>query len=225
MASDESIWYRIGHAVERARQSAPPRQPGSSRRADAADPSGGDGSRGALARRPHVPSSDELMSAGIALVVDKALGGRGRRSSPGVTGLLRAAAAGAVAALLADLVRPLLRDDADLPGIDRDTAEHMLAGLGQGLIYGGVVEPRVPGPALVKGALFGSLEYAVHPLGGLSGLLGPHTPQRRIPFFGDILSDLGGEDRAYLEHLVFGIALALIYESSPSSNGIRSDEE
>ncbi|NIX22339.1 MAG: hypothetical protein GWN07_21900, partial [Actinobacteria bacterium] len=72
--------------------------------------------------------------------------------------------------LLADLVRPLLRDDADLPGIDRDTAEHMLAGLGQGLIYGGVVEPRVPGPALVKGALFGSLEYAVHPLGGLSGL-------------------------------------------------------
>lgn len=216
MSSDKSIWYRLGHALERARHRAPsPRD---------AHSEGSEGRR-TVVSRPDIPSSDELMAAGIALAVDKALGGWGRRTDPGFAQLVRAAAAGAVAALLVDLVRPLLRDDADLPSVDADTAERMLAGLGQGLVYGGVVEPRIPGPALLKGALYGSLEYTVHPMGGLSGILGSHTPQRRIPFFGDLLEGLDEEDWAYLEHLVFGIVLALIYESSPSSNGMRPDEK
>lgn len=220
MASEEDIWYRIGHALERARRAAPsPRHvvPATSEDEDEDDAS--------VISRPDIPSSDELVAAGATLLVDRALGGWGRRSEPGIGGLVRAAAAGAVAALLVDLVRPLLRDDAALPGVDAETAGRMLAGLGEGLIYGGVVEPRVPGPALFKGALFGSVEYAVHPFGGLAGLLGSHTPQKKIPFLGHLLDDLDGDDRAYLEHLVFGIALALIYESSPSSKGIRPDEE
>ena len=220
MASDDNIWYRIGHALERARHSvpAPP---------DIAPGSGDDGDDdgGHLVPRPDIPSSDELIAAGVTLLVDRALDGWGRRADPGIGGLVRAAAAGAVAALLVDLVRPLLRDDAALPGIDGETAGHMLAGLAQGLVYGGVVEPRVPGPALLKGALYGTAEYAVHPFGGLSGILGSHTPHRKIPFVGHLLDDLDGEDRAYLEHLVFGIALALIYESSPSSSGMVPDEE
>lgn len=218
MASEQSIWYRLGHALERARHTVPTPQD-----AETALSEGDDD--GVTAPVPHIPSSEELVSAAIALVVDKALDGWGRRSDPGITALLRAAASGALASILVDLVRPLLRDDADLPGIDAETAERMLAGLGQGLIYGGVVEPRVPGPALLKGALFGSLEYVVNPVGGLSGILGSHTPQRKIPFVGGLLDSLDGEDRAYLEHLVFGIALALIYESSPSSNGMRPEEE
>lgn len=215
MSSDKSIWYRLGHALERARHRAPsPR--------DVVPHGSDDGD--AVVPRPEVPSSDELMAAGVTLVVDRVLGGWGRRTDPGFAQLLRAAAAGAVAALLVDLVRPLLRDDADLPSVDPDTAERMLAGLGQGLVYGGVVEPRIPGPAILKGVVFGSLEYTVHPMGGLSGILGSHTPQRKIPFFGDLLDGLDEDDWAYLEHLVFGIALALIYESSPSSNGMRPDD-
>lgn len=218
MSSDTSIWYRLGHALERARHRAP------SPRAILPDDSGDDGAD-AVVPRPEIPSSDELMAAGVSLVVDKALGGWGRRREPGFGQLVRAAAAGAVAALLVDLVRPLLRDDADLPSVDAETAEKMLAGLAQGLVYGGVIEPRVPGPALLKGAVYGSLEYTVHPMGGLSGILGSHTPQRKIPFLGDLLEGLDDDDWAYLEHLVFGIALALIYESSPSSNGMRPDDE
>ena len=220
MASDKNIWYRLGHALERARHNVPSPGdvlPGASEQ---------DEEEGtALVPRPDIPSSDELISAGVTLLVDRALHGWGRRSDPGLGGLVRAAAAGAVAALLADLVRPLLRDDVGLPGVDGETAARMLAGLGQGLIYGGVVEPRIPGPALFKGALFGSMEYAVHPFGGLSGILGSHTPQGKLPVVGHLLDDLDGRDRAYLEHLVFAIALALIYESNPSSSGILPDDE
>lgn len=219
MASDKSIWYQLGHALERARQTAPaPRDVVTTGDDDEPD-------EALQIPRPDIPSSEDLMTAGIALVVDKALEGWTGRRQPGLTLLLRAAAAGAAAALLTDLVRPLLRADAELPGMDPDTAGRILAGLGQGLVYGGIVEPRVPGPALFKGALYGSLEYAVHPMGGLTGVLGPHTPQRKIPFVGDLLDGLDGADRAYLEHLVFGIALALIYESSPSSSGMRPDDE
>ncbi|MDX1492484.1 MAG: hypothetical protein R3253_00315 [Longimicrobiales bacterium] len=220
MASHKSIWYRLGHALERARHAAP--VPGEVVPDVVAVDSDDDSP---LPVRPEIPSSDELMTAGITLVVDKALAGWSGRRSPGFWSLLRAAAAGAAAALLVHLVRPLLRDDGELPGIDPDTAGRLLAGVGQGLVYGGVVEPRVPGPALVKGAVFGSLEYVVHPVGGLSGILGSHTPQRHIPFLGDLLDGLDGDDRAYLEHLVFGIALALIYESSPSNSGMRPDDE
>ena len=219
MASEKSIWYRIGHALESARQGVP------SSVEVVPDSDSEDNGNGALVPRPDLPSSDELFTAGATLLLDRLLDGWGRRRDPGLGGLVRAAAAGAVSALLADLVRPLIRDDAGLPGVDRDTAGRMLAGLGEGLIYGGVVEPRIPGPALFKGAVFGSLAYVVHPFGGLSGILGSHAPQRRIPFVGPLLDGLDDEDRAYLEHLVFAIALALIYESSPSSNGIRSDEE
>ncbi|MBT8487936.1 MAG: hypothetical protein HKN72_05670 [Gemmatimonadetes bacterium] len=221
MASDTSIWYQLGHALERARHTAP--TPRAVVTGD--DEDNGEGSDSLTIPRPEIPSSDELMTAGIALVVDKALEGWTGRRQPGLMLLLRAAAAGAAAALLTDLIRPLLRGDAELPTMDPDTAGRILAGLGQGLVYGGVVEPRLPGPALLKGAVFGSLEYAVRPMGGLTGILGSHTPQRKIPFVGDVLDGLDGDDRAYLEHLVFGIALALIYESGPSSNGMSPDEE
>lgn len=225
MASDKSIWYRLGHALERARRAAPspPDSLSSPKRAVTARSDDEDG--GHVLPRPEIPSSDALIAAAVTLLVDKTLDVWGKRSDPGLGRLVRAAAAGAIASLLADLVRPLLRSDADLPAVDPDTAGRMLAGLGQGLVYGGVIEPRLPGPALFKGAVYGSLEYAIHPFGSLSGFLGSHTPQRKIPFFGDLLDGLDGDERAYLEHLVFGIALALIYESSPSSSGIRPDDE
>jgi len=165
------------------------------------------------------------MAAGVAVVVDRILAGWTGRRTPALSSLIRAGAAGATAAILVDLVRPLLNGQAGFPALDRETADRVLAGVGQGLVYGGVVEPRVPGPALLKGALYGSVEYATDPMGGLTGLLGAHTPQARLPFVGDVLEGLDDHDRAYLEHLVFGITLALLYEPNPSSNGIRPDGE
>jgi len=215
MAPPKSIWYHLGHAYERARLARseaagpPARRPGTRPRAGADGPS----------REVAWPTADELFSAAAWLVVDRVAGTRTGKRRPGIGGLLRAGAAGAAAALLVDLLRPLLLGDADVPLVDEGTFDRLIAGVGQGLVYGALVEPTVPGPALVKGALYGSVEYAMDPMGGLSALFGAHTPQGRIPVIGEMLEGMAPHDRAYFEHLVFGIALALLYESSPASNG------
>jgi len=218
MASEQSFWYRVGYALERARQ-GPPTPPqelaGLTRRARRERPQGG--SSGGV--RP--PTVDDLISSGIVALAGRVLDGWRPARKAGFIRLLRAGAAGAGAALLLDLVRPLLSGKAELPVLDRDTADRVLAGMGQGLLYGAVVEPRVPGPPLMKGALFASAEYATDPVGGLSHLLSAHTPQGRVPIVRHLFEELDPHDRAYLEHLVFGVALALLYGSSPSSNGMR----
>jgi hypothetical protein len=224
MAPRKSIWFHIGSAYERARQGTPTASTAIAGLADRRPDRTASQDPEAKPTRPAIPQADDLMAAGVAMIVDRALGGWGKRKEPGFSGLVRAGAAGAAAALLVDLVRPLIHSEADLPMLDRATVDRLIAGVGQGLVYGAIVEPRVPGHALVKGALFGSVEYAAEPLGGLSGLLGPHTPQGRLPVIGDVVAGLDPLDRLYLEHLIFGIALALIYESKPSSNGIRPDD-
>lgn len=220
MAGKNSIWYTLGHALERARHTPPARKgiPGLAERATKSPDRQGQ-------ERAPVPTADELVAAGAAVVVDRVLATWTGRKAPGFTRLLRAGAAGAAAALLTDLVRPLVTGRRDRPLIDADTADRMLAGAGQGLVYGSIVEPRMPGPALLKGAVYGSAEYWSDPVGGLSGLLGGHAPQRHLPVLGDVMDALDARERAYLEHLIFGIALALIYESRSASRGITPEEE
>lgn len=220
MSSKKNIWYHLGHALERSRH-VPAR----------------DGTLSGLAervrKRDEAPvirddsegsPADELIGAGVAVVVDRLLTSWTGRRSPGFSRLLRAGAAGATAAVLVDLLRPLLSGER-MPDFDHEMTERILSGVGQGLVYGAIVEPRLPGPSLLKGAVYGSVEYAADPIGGLTGLLGSHAPQGRLPFVGDMLEGAEAHERAYLEHLVFGIALAILYESSPSSSGIRSNDD
>lgn len=226
MASTKNIWFHLGHAIERARHRAPSAEKAVAGRSDlrGVQKSALSTDRG-KDPEPILPSADDLMSAGVALMVDWAIGGWGKRREPDFSGLVRAGAAGGAAALLLDLVGPLLQDDAELPVLDRGTADRLIAGVCQGLVYGAAIEPRLPGPALVKGVVFASAEYVAYPVGGLSTLLGSHSPHNRLPIVGEVLDRIDNHDRAYLEHLIFGIALALIYESSPSSSGIRPDDE
>lgn len=229
MTSKKSIWFHLGHALERARHPQPKAERKvlglAERRATEEGSRDGHGLPAPRLPAGEVPSADELVAAAIAVSVDHLLarwtGGR----TPGFSSLLRACAAGATAAILVDLVRPLLRGDRSVPILDEGTADRLISGVSQGLVYGGVVEPRLPGSSVVKGAIYGSAEYAADPVGGLGSLLGSHTPQRRLPFVGELLDGVDAHDRAYLEHLVFGIALAILYESSPTSNGIPDDEE
>lgn len=222
MASKKSLWYRIGFALERAKHpipSAGEKLTGLAERARERlprrlDEEGGKGL-----------STEDLMSAGLILAAGKMLDAWRPRREVGLSALLRAAAAGAGAALLIDLVRPLIAGRPAVAVFDGETAERLLAGAGQGLLYGAVVEPRIPGPPLLKGALFASAEYAADPAGGLTRLLGGHAPLRRLPVVGDLLHGLDAHDRTYLEHLTFGIALAVLYGSSPSSNGILPEED
>jgi hypothetical protein len=237
MAPEERFWYRVGYALERAVLPSPPKErrlaslagreprvrsrraasPSASRKTPlSAGREDGDGERLA---------PDNLVSAGIAVLAGGLLDAWQPRRKTGFTRLLWAGAAGAAAALLLDVVRPLLRGQPELPIFDRGTGDRLLAGVGQGLIYGAVVEPRVPGPSLLKGALYGSAEYAADAAGGLSSLLGAHAPQRRLLFVGRILEEIDPRDRMFVEHLAFGIALALLYGSSPSSNGILPEDD
>jgi hypothetical protein len=224
MASEQSLWFRIGYALERARHpsaSAGRKLTGLAQRKR----------KKRLSRHTEEdgqgPSTDDLVSAGLVLAAAKVLEIWRPRHKAKLSTLLRAATAGAGAALLLDLVRPLITGRPSKAPFDAKTGERLLTGAGQGLLYGAVVEPRLRGSALVKGALFAAAEYAAHPAGGLSKLMGTHAPQRRVPLLGHLLDDLEAHERTYLEHLTFAIALAVLYESSPSNNGtpVEDDDE
>jgi hypothetical protein len=225
MSSEQSFWYRLGYALERARQT-PSR---ATRRLASLQERDRERTGPAVASRRQIkaqrPVADDLIGAGAAALAAKALDAWRPRRGTGPLNLLKAGVAGAAAALLVDLVRPLLRGTSELPVIDGNTVDRLLAGAAQGVLYAGVVEPRVPGPALVKGTLYGSTEYIADPAGGLSRLLGGHSPLRRIPVMNHLVEDLDPHDRVYLEHVTFGIALALLYGSSPRSNGIAPDDD
>lgn len=220
MPHKKSLWYKVGFALEKARQAPASGGKALASLKDRTRPAEEKSSR-KIQNPESWPTADELVASGAAALAGRVLDGWRPRSRGGAARLIRAGIAGATAAFVVEVVRPFLEGRIEAPTLDRELVDRLLVGAGQGLVYGGVVEPRIPGPAIVKGALYGSAEYAVDPMGGLSHLLGGHAPQGRLPVVASLLEDLDGHDRAYVEHVAFGIALAILYGSSPSSNGIR----
>lgn len=218
----QPLWYQLGFALERARRE-PTRdrlqdlsrkltafrtrdQTGEVQRpakkgdgpADAG-PDGGDAWGGLLA------------TAGGALVATL-LRSWPPRGEPGPAGVARAAAAGAASSVLVELGRRVLEGDASL---DPETLpDRLLSGAVRGLIYGAVAEPRLPGPPILRGLVWGGAEFVASPLGGLPRFLGRHTPYGRLPVVKNVLAPGEDQDGDLLEHLVFGIALALLAGSS-----------
>ena len=224
MSSKQSVWYRLGYALERSRQ-AP--ASGARKLATLKDrrPAERSKERPRRALNPtEWPTADQLVASGAVALVAKALDAWRPTRKAGLTGLLKAGLAGAGAAVVVELIRPLLSGKAELPELDEETVNRILVGAGQGVVYGAVVEPRLPGAPLLKGTLYASAEYALNPMGGLGRLLGPHAPLRRVPVLGHLLDELNDHDRAYLEHLAFGVTLAMLYRSSPLSSGILEDD-
>ncbi len=222
MSSEHTIWYALGYALERARQAQAPAARKLARRRERRPAERG------LRGRPSPstwPDADQLLATGAVALAAKALDLWRPRRSTGIATLLKAGLAGAGAAVAMEAVRPLVRGRAELPELDAQAWDRILGGAAQGFVYGGVVEPRLPGPAALKGTLYGSIEYALDPAGGLGRLLGSRAPLRRVPTLGPFLEALKPHERSYVEHVAFGIAVALIYGLASSSKGILDDIE
>ena len=116
-----------------------------------------------------------------------------------------------MAAFLAELVRPALTGKKAETPLEEELTDILLAGAGRGLLYAALVEPRIPGPALLQGTAYGGLEYALSPWGGLSELAGSSAPQAKIPALSILLKDRGADEQL-VEHVAFGVALALLYD-------------
>lgn len=220
MSSEDQFWHRIGYAIERAK--GRPAEANSALAGLAARMGIAAPGKTAARRSPFpLPDTDQLLAVGLTALAGRVLAAWKPRHDTGVFDLLRAGLAGAGAALLVELARPLLTADRDLPAIDEETFNRVLAGVAQGLVYGAVVEPRLFGPGVLRGALYGTAEYAVVPLGGLAKVFGKATPQGRIPAIGRVLDHVDARERAFLEHMAFGVVIGALYGVQRDKRGIR----
>jgi hypothetical protein len=224
MQKKEDLWYRIGYAVEAARHRVPAAPaPGSPavREKDGepkAVATAGEKLAEAVGRlRGHQldePSGkilEAFLTVGLGTVLTRFLALWPGRRRPGLFRLFKAGASGAAAALLAELVRPVLSGEPSDGSLEEELTDILLSGAGRGLLYAAIVEPRVPGPSILQGSTYGALEYALSPWGGLEELAGSAAPHRKVPILSVRLKNRGEEEQ-FLEHLAFGIALALLYE-------------
>jgi hypothetical protein len=242
MADSSNFWYRIGYAFETARgapRAAADAVEDGRRAARTRLDAAREGSRTALekmgralpgepGRRSGTPEKksasghddsgvEMLLSMGAGTLISRLLGIWPSRGRPGVARLARAAAAGAGAAVLRELLHPLLRGEARLPEWQGDLGERMAAGAARGLLYGSVADPRLPGSPLLRGLSYGTAEYLLSPFGGLKGVVGKHAPHRRIPLLAPVVDELEAGEETVLDHLAFGVILALLYGDDVSS--------
>ncbi len=228
----KSIWYRLGYALESARhgaqsaqqvrsaKKAQPAKKGRSAGPRSAGNSGGEATD--PERRPVSSTVDQLIATGTGILGDRLFSiVVGRR--PGTLRLTRAALAGAGAALALSLFRNGKNGTPGAEGPHDPTAE-LLTGAARGMLYGAVLEPRLPGSPLLRGATFGVMEYVTSPFGGLDGILGASSPHRTMPIVAALLgpSDSGAGSMA--DHVAFGVALGLLYGEGRARRGSRLAE-
>lgn len=135
-----------------------------------------------------------------------------RSRRPTLRRLVRGAAAGAGAAGILTAARILLREEAPGPakGMPTEVVDELLAGAGRGVLYAAVLDPFLPGPPAVRGALVGVSDYLLASWGGLFSLLHPLSPVAKLPVVGVLLEMGDAEDDPFLAFLLFGLALGLL---------------
>ena len=228
MQKKENLWYHMGYALETARSRLPaPKEDGQGKPSPAGEVSHDAASHGAVSHdaASHgalsldaVSQGDlsqkvlgALLTVGAGSVLTRVLAHWPSRRGPGLFRLFRAGAAGAAAAFLAELARPVITGKKRETALEEEFTDILLAGAGRGLLYAALVEPRIPGPPLLQGAAYGGLEYALMPWGGLGELAGSKAPQGKIPALSLLLKDRGADEQL-VEHVAFGVALALLYD-------------
>lgn len=167
---------------------------------------------------------DAVIAAASAAMIGKMLETmpKQRKLRPGR--MVRAAAAGAGAALARELLRPMMSGEQPATTFAERARHAALSGSARGLLYGALVDPRIPGPPLIRGAAYGAIEHLVSPLGGLTALAGPMAPHRRLPFAAELFEGLEHEQQTLMDHIVFGVAMAVLYGARPSDARAEADE-
>ncbi len=208
--SPESIWFQLGYALESARRQVPPRV--------------------AVDETPEptrTSAVDQLLSAGTGIVTGRLLALLSGRT-PGTWRVARAALAGAGAAFAMSLLRNPANRSSTGGSPTEDAAADLLAGAGRGILYSTILEPRLPGPALLRGATFGVIEYVASPFGGLDGILGASSPHRTTPLLAALFttadSAAGSAVGSLVEHIAFGATLGLLYGDDRLRIGRRDAE-
>ena len=231
ISDDQDIWYRLGYALERVRE-VPSSVPGLETLEGLGGASTGERSGGRKGRARSGDGGAEnpdnlparLLDQGVRALGNRVLAALPSRSRTRLLDFLAAAVSGVAATVLAEVVGTLLSSAKELPPEADELALTLSGGVGRGLAYAGVVEPRIPGPAFVAGFLYGTAEYMTASWGGIPSLLGSAAPHRKVPLLSEILE---ADDRAgdpYLEHLIFGLALALLYDSLRPKRGTTDEE-
>ena len=251
MARGHGFWYTVGQAVgevaalsQTVRSNVDPESPTAKRgpapagdhppahrpahnRARASTGSGGGGT--APLPPTHGPPLDEtqdslewlLARTATSMVTDRADRWLWKRR-PGLGSLLRAATAGAGAAVAATMLARLVEgedptrpggaeaDNLDEPG---DLVAEGLAGAGRGLVYAGVLQPLLPGPPAFRGALYGVAEYVAGPWGGITLHLSAVAPQRRVPVLRQLLEPGRLRPGSAMECVTEGVLMGTLYGS------------
>jgi hypothetical protein len=126
----------------------------------------------------------------------------GRRRPP-ASRLLRGALAGAGAAMVSTGWRAFRGEDLDL-------ADALLLGAGRGVVYTAILDPVLPGPPALRGALAGAIEYMATPWGGAFGPLSSLTPAQKLPVVGALLEAGDESEDSFVSCVLYGLALGLL---------------
>ncbi len=218
----DSFWHSLGRSVENV---ISPR-PGSSTLSSAgrSRPRKRPVDRLDARDRPGDPVSGVLVGAVTALIVS-VIRRWSRSNRPSPRAMAKGAVAGAGAAGAALIYRLLLTragegsldpSRASRRGSPSELADELLAGAGRGLIYAALLDPYLGGPPIVRGAIAGTVDYLVAPLGGLFSSLQEFSPIRRVPVISVLLEAGDAEDDPYLTFLLHGAVMGLLYgDDSP----------
>ena len=222
MIDQDNVWYRLGYALEQARERIPHAdqlRTLEERQTDHKVGAARTSRPGPGLLRRSLPTGEPwetVVTVGASALLGRVLEALPWMRKPGPVRLLRAGAAGVGAALLRELLRSRRTGERPPLPLAQLVQDAAFTGFARGLVYGSLVEPLIPGPSVVRGTAYGSLEYASSPWGGLTNLVGSRAPHRKVPFLADLLDDLEPEDDTLVDHLLFGIALATLYGAGPA---------
>ena len=230
-SDDQDIWYRLGYLLERLREA-----PSSLSALETLKPGGGASGKASSSGNPGGSRSDDsgnddsgnlparLLDRGARALGSRLLSALPPRGRARLLDLLASALAGTAATVLAEVLASLTTAERDLPLEMDELAVTLTGGAGRGLAYAGVIEPRIPGPAFLAGFIYGTAEYVTASWGGVPALLGSASPHRKIPFLSDIVEADERDADPFLQHLVFGLALALLYDALRPKRGTTEEE-